>query len=268
MTCLLFSQVVLLGRQTEVKGRGDDSGKILSGCWWSRQNVQGTKSCRLQCKAKDVTAGGYKLKACWYFKESLQRYKLALCFFLLCILAKEFDFPSIIWFESRTGFHCQSTACRLTVPTVVFFCLIISRHTSIRNFQVIPHLKLPWGQKTKVTGWSVLKTTSRRSDIRNSLWIGMSAGDSGNEALGPLRKEVQASAGRMEELGCVHTDTRTFSDSGLESLSLTHCAGTSLVFAKTQTKTALTLSFPDSLSTPLMLAESALKKEKLWTEGK
>lgn len=215
-----------------------------------------------------MTAEGYKLKACWYFKESLQRYKLALCFFLLCILAKESDFPSIIWFESRTGFHYQSTACRLTVPTVVFLCLIISRHTSIRNFQVIPHLRLPWGQKTKVTGWSVLKTTSRRSDIRNSLWIGMSAGDSGNEALGPLRKEVQASAGRMEELGCVHTDTRTFSDSGLESLSVTHCAGTSLVFAKTQTKMALTLSFPDSLSTPLMLAESALKKEKLWTEGK
>lgn len=102
MTCRLFSQVVLLGGQTEVKGRGDDSGKILAGCWWSRQNLQGTKSCRFQCKAKYITAVGYNLKACWDFRESLRRYKLALCFFLLYILVKESNFLFIIWFESGT----------------------------------------------------------------------------------------------------------------------------------------------------------------------
>lgn len=43
-----------------------------------------------------------------------------------------------------------------------------------------------------------------------------------------------------------------------------------LAFAKTQTEIALKLIFPDSLSTPPMLAHWVLKKdwEKLWAECK
>lgn len=107
------------------------------------------------------------------------------------------------------------------------------------------------------------------SDIRNSLWIGMSAGEmsaeSGTETLGPPRG-VQVQGG-WRSCG-VYTQTHACSVTQVWNLFLSHCAGRSLVFAKTQTETALTLSFSDSLSTPLMLAQSALKKEKLWAEGK
>lgn len=149
------------------------------------------------------------------------------------------------------------------VNTINCFLFLPHYFSPDKHQELLGHTvsQITLGTKTKVSGLSVLKTTTLWSNIRNSLWIGMSPGEIGNEELGPLRQEVQ---GREDggAVVCTHRHN-AYSVTQVWNLFLSCCSGRSLVSAKTQIETALTLSFLDSLSTPLMLAQSVLIKEKL-----
>lgn len=85
---------------------------------------------------------------------------------------------------------------------------------------------------------------------------------------------LEASAGSMKQLWCVHTHIQTLLNNFFVPKTSVHTqrTGNSLAFAKTQAEIAVMLRFPDSLSTPLILActmfssgrGKAVSKRKGW----
>lgn len=258
MTFLPFRRV---DREGEGEGGGFGSRERLTGyCWGSRMCKE--QSNRMQLAAEGVTSC---LKPLWYFRKPLQRYKAVFIFLLVFFFFfKELICLLLICFESRTQiFIANQLHASRVVSTVIFFCLVIRLCGRFSNSKAHCIWNYPGDRKSGWWDWLTWRqlqhaATSQTPQIHRQ----------GLEPWAPWGKCREHEAAVV----CTHIQT-LLSNFFMPKTSVhTQRTGNSLAFAKTQTEIAVMLRFPDSLSTPLILActmfssgrGKAVSKRKGW----